>query len=48
MDKFELITHKILNELYYSTISSMQLSNETQCEAMHNMSAHQLPQYYQP
>ena len=28
--------------------SSMQLSNHTHSEAMHNVSAHQLPQYYQP
>ena len=40
MAKFELKLDSV-------ACSSVQLSNQNQSEAIHNMSAHQLPQYYQ-
>ena len=39
--------HNVL-ELDYTAHSPVWLSNHAQSEAMHNMSVHQLTQYYQP
>ena len=47
MTQFVLIKH-IVRKLDYVVRSSAELSNHTKSEAMHNMSVHQLPQYYQP
>ena len=46
MAQFELVKYKFLNKTaWHVHLSSFQI---THSEAMHNMSAHQLPQYYQP
>ena len=44
MLQFELVKH--FPELDYVACLYVQLSNHTQSEAMHNVSAHLLPQYY--
>ena len=46
MAQFKLIKH--VSELDYIACSSVWLSNPTQNTSMHNLSAHQLPWYYQP
>ena len=45
MGHFELV-EKQVSELDYAARSSVRLFNHTRYEAMHNVSAHQLPQNY--
>ena len=47
MTQFKLMMHKFPN-LDYVAHSSVQLLNLKQSKAMHSISAHQLPWYYQP
>ena len=44
MAHFKIVKHKFPN---YAARSSVRLSNHTRSEAMHNVSTHQMPQYYQ-
>ena len=47
MTQFELVKRNFF-ELDNTARSSVRLSNPTQTEAVHNVSAHRLPRYYPP